>query len=198
MKYFEHKYNGSFGEIWGLFAGLSDVAEEEMLSSNKNYDYSHTEEIIKSAMNGNFSCQEEFNLKLYEIKCSQTDRIEISSLRKKYLTIVDTINGNDNDVVGYGEISANDSRLQSIDTAFDVLENDDQFERCLAELYSIRKSYIVEKGVDPVEMLLNSLKGVPEAISSISELVSQDNYLKGIIEVLCENSFGTLRVRLEG
>lgn len=203
MKYFKYQYSSSLGEVWGLFSELANLSEEEILNKNKRYDYSHTTEIINSAMNSKMESREgfnieEFNLKAYEIKCHQNDEIKLNEMRKKHLTIVDTINGSDEDTVGYGEISSNDTRLRSVEDAFELLEDNDEFERCLCELYSIRKDYIVEKGVDPVEMLINSLKGVPEAVNSIVSLVVEDSSLKKIIEVLCESGNNSLQGRLEG
>lgn len=198
MKYFKYQYQDSLGEIWGLFSGLANLSREEVLNKNKRWDYSHTSEIINSAMNGNLpKNHENFDLKAYEIACSKTDEIEISKSRKKFLTIVDKVNGSETDTVGYGEISSNDSRLQTVNEALELFEDNEEFEYCLSQLYNLRKDYIIEKGVDPVEMLASSLKGIPEAVSSIVELVSEDTILKHIIEVLCENGEDKLQGRLE-
>lgn len=197
MKYFKHQYSDSLGEVWGLFSGLAELSKEEKIGKDRRCSYGHTTEIMSSAMNGNLH-PETFDLKAYEIACSKTDQIEIDSLRNKFLAIVDTVNGSEEDTVGYGKISSNDNRLKSIEDAFEILENNDEFERCLAELFNIRKGYIVEKGVDPVEMLVNSLKGIPEAVSSISELTKEDSVFKRIIETLCENGSNILQGRLEG
>lgn len=197
MKYFKYQYQDSYGEIWGLFSGLSNLTKGEILNKNKRWDYSHTSEIINSAMNGNLpKNQEDFDLKAYEIACSKTDDIELKTSRKKYLSIVDTVNGSDTDVVGYGEISSNDKRLKSFDEALEMFEDNEEFEDCLSRLYNLRKDYIVECGVDPVEMLINSLKGIPEAVATITELLLEDSSLKQIVEVLCENGTN-LQERLE-
>lgn len=202
MKYFEYQYSGSFGEVWNLFSDLASLSKdfkESNKSKERNWDFSHTSEIVNSAMNGNLSNKDgEFDLRAYEIKCAQTDEIELSGQRKKFLTVVDTVNGSDEDSVGYGEISINDSRLRDVEDAFELLDNSDEFEKCLKDLYNIRTGYIVDKGIDPVEMLLNSLKGVPEAVISIQTLVQEDLSLRGIVQALCENGNNSLQVRLEG
>ena len=195
MNYFKYQYSGSFGHIWGLFSELSNLSKTEVMNSNKKYDFSHTTEIISSAMSGSL-CFEDFNLRAYEYTCKTTDDIKQSDKRKQELVIVDTVNGDDETPVGYGEISSNDIRLRVIDEAIDLLEADDEFERCLAELYNIRKDYIVEKGVDVVEMLSNSLKGIPEAVSFIRDIVSQDSNLKQLVESLCETGSDRLQGRL--
>ena len=93
----------------------------------------------------------------------------------------------------------NDTRLKSMEDAYAVLEDNDEFETYLAKLYTLRKEYIVGKGIDPVEMLINSLKGIPEAVSLMTELISVDLPLKQIIEGLCSNSSNNnLQARLEG
>lgn len=199
MKFFRYQYSGSLGEVWSLFSGLSNLSKEWNINKNSRWDYSHTTEIINSAMNGNLIGNlKDFDLKAYEIACAKTDEIELGSQRKKYLTIVDTVNGDEESTAGYGEISSNDRRLRSIEDAFEALDNSDEFEKCLCELYSIRKNYIVDKGIDPVEMLLNSLKGVPEAVSSIHDLVQDDLSLRSIVQSLCENGGNSLQYRLEG
>jgi len=203
MKYFKHQYSESFGEIWGLFSDLASLSKEEVLERNGRSEFSHTVEIINSAMNKKLDNREgfdleTFNLRAYEAECRKKDDIKLNDSRKKFLTIVDTVNGNDDNVVGYGEISMNDSRLKSIEDAFALFDENDEFERCLSELYNIRKDYIITKGVDPVEMLINSLKGIPEAVSLMTELVVKDLGLKQIVEGLCINGKNTLQLRLEG
>ena len=197
MNYFKYQYQDSLGEIWGLFSGLANLSRGEVLNKNKRWDYSHTSEIISSAMNGNLpKNHEDFDLRSYEIACARTDEIELSKSKKKYLTIVDKINGSD-DAVGYGEISSNDSRLKVVNDALELFEDNEEFECCLSQLYNLREDYIIERGVDPAVMLYNSLKGIPEAVSSIVELVSEDLVLKHIIEVLCETGKDCLQSRLE-
>lgn len=198
MNYFQYQYHGSHGRIWSLFSGLANLSRGEVLNKNKNWDYSHTTEIISSAMSGNLSTDyaEGFDLRAYEIKCASTDTIEIEKSRKKYLTIVDKINGSD-DAVGYGEISENDLRLRVVNDAIELFEDNEEFESCLAQLFHIRESYIVERGVDPVEMLVSSLKGIPEAVSSIRDLVIEDSVFKHIVEVLCEYGKDKLQGRLD-
>lgn len=186
------------GKVWSLFSDLSNISRVALRDSSRRWDYSHTTEIISSAMNGNLPKNyEEFDLKAYEIACAKTDEIELSNKRKKYLTIIDNVNSDDA-TVGYGEISSNDRRLRVIEDEFKAIEDNDEFEECLRKLYNIRDDYMKEKGIDPVEMLLNSLKGIPEAVSSITDLFYEDETFKRIVEVLCENGGNTLQVRLEG
>ena len=206
MKYFKHQYSESLGEIWSLFSDLASLSkEEEVVSKGSRGEFGHTVEIINSAMNKKLDNREGFNLetfdlRAYEAECRKKDEIKLNDLRKKYLTIVDTVNGNDDtNTVGYGEISMNDTRLKSMEDAYAVLEDNDEFETYLAKLYTLRKEYIVGKGIDPVEMLINSLKGIPEAVSLMTELISVDLPLKQIIEGLCSNSSNNnLQARLEG
>lgn len=206
MKYFKHQYSESLGEIWSLFSDLASLSkEEEVVSKGSRGEFGHTVEIINSAMNKKLDNREGFNLetfdlRAYEAECRKKDEIKLNDLRKKYLTIVDTVNGNDDtNTVGYGEISMNDTRLKSMEDAYAVLEDNDEFETYLAKLYTLRKEYIVGKGIDPVEMLINSLKGIPEAVSLMTELISVDLPLKQIIEGLCSNSSSNnLQARLEG
>lgn len=206
MKYFKHQYSESLGEIWSLFSDLASLSkEEEVVSKGSRGEFGHTVEIINSAMNKKLDNREGFNLetfdlRAYEAECRKKDEIKLNDLRKKYLTIVDTVNGNDDtNTAGYGEISMNDTRLKSMEDAYAVLEDNDEFETYLAKLYTLRKEYIVGKGIDPVEMLINSLKGIPEAVSLMTELISVDLPLKQIIEGLCSNSSNNnLQARLEG
>ena len=206
MKYFKHQYSESLGEIWSLFSDLASLSkEEEVVSKGSRGEFGHTVEIINSAMNKKLDNREGFNLetfdlRAYEAECRKKDEIKLNDLRKKYLTIVDTVNGNDDtNTVGYGEISMNDTRLKSMEDAYAVLEDNDEFETYLAKLYTLRKEYIVGKGIDPVEMLINSLKGIPEAVSLMTELISVDLPLKQIIAGLCSNSSNNnLQARLEG
>lgn len=202
MRYFE-KQCSDMSSVWGLFAVLgSSSYREEILRKDRRCDYSHVPEIINSAINGNiYGSPEEFNLRAYEIACMATDDIKEGKRRSKMLSIKDDVNADDSveSSIGYGEISINDRRLESIEEAFAIIENNEVFEECLKDLLNLRSEYIVEKGYDVVELVSSSLKGIPEAIKSVGELASEDNKLKDILSVLCSNSSGNLlRVRLEG
>lgn len=198
MKYFNYQYKGSMGKVWELFKDLGEVPEEEIVaqSSKDKCEYGHTLEIIRSAMNGNMGVAEYengFDLKAYEYKCQKNDEITYGKLRDKFLSIVDKV-GEDDDRVNYGEVSSN--TLRSFEESFDLLEKNVAFERCLADLYNIRTKYIVEKGIDPVETVLNSLRGVPEAVNEIKNLIFSDSVLRDIVISLCEGSSGFLEERL--
>lgn len=181
------------GEVWGLFAELATLSQGEVVTG-RNWDYSHTLEIINSALNNNIS-KENFDLRAYEIACAKTDDIELSNMRKKYLSIVDTAGDSEDSLAGYGEISMNDGRLKVVEEAFELFENNEEFEDCLAELFSIRNKYIIQKGIDPVKMLGNALEGIPEAISSFKEIALKDSRLADMLEVLCSSN--NLKARLE-
>ena len=184
MKYFKHQYSESLGEIWSLFSDLASLSkEEEVVSKGSRGEFGHTVEIINSAMNKKLDNREGFNLETFDLRAYEAE------CRKN----------DDTNTVGYGEISMNDTRLKSMEDAYAVLEDNDEFETYLAKLYTLRKEYIVGKGIDPVEMLINSLKGIPEAVSLMTELISVDLPLKQIIEGLCSNSSNNnLQARLEG
>lgn len=193
MKYFKYQYQDSMGDIWGLFSGLSESVE----SINNRGLYGHTIEIINSAMNGNLSSnsEDEFDLKAYEMRCKKTDDIELDKTREKYLSIVDTVNGDDNDSVGYGEISSN--KLSSLEDAFGEFEKRDEFDTTLLKLFNMRSTYLINEGVDIIDTLINSLDGIPEAVDEMQELIINDSFLRDIVSILCENGNNILRSALE-
>lgn len=198
MKYFSYQEEG-LGEVWELFSDLASLSKNEEVSNN-NCEYEHVFDIVKTAISrkkeNNPFGSEFFNLKAYEIKCRSNEKIKQDKSYKDELFIVDKTG--EDQLAGYGEITVNDLRLKSIEDDFELFENNEEFESCLCLLYNIRKKYIVTKGVDLVDMLINSLKGIPEAISLMGDLVLKDSLLKEIIEGLCLNSRDNhLLLRLE-
>lgn len=195
MNYFKYQFQGSMGPIWSLFQGLEGAAEEtaQTLDSMSRCEYGHSVEIVQSAMRGNLVGGEDFNLKNYEYACQKRDKISLSSTRDKILSIVEK-EDEDDGTVGYGEYSAN--KLQSIEETYSELESNEAFERYLSELFEIRSIYIVEKGIDPMELLRSTLLGIPEAAREMSKIT--DKRLKEIIVNLCEMSEdGYLQKRLD-
>lgn len=200
MFYFERQCS-NMGSVWGLFSGLGEESyREEILMEDRRCDYSHIPDIVHSAMNGNILSSGEFNLRAYEIACLITDEIESGKRRSKILTIKDDINSDDatESKVGYGEISINDRRLELIDEAFDIIENNEVFEEYMKDLLNLRKDYIVEGGLDILELIKSSLRGIPDAVKEISKITSDDDVLRDIISSLCLNSDDSLQARLEG
>lgn len=196
MEYFKYQYSGSMGKVWNLFTDLNEVSVEEKLgNSRKNISYSHTLEIVKSAMGGNALSKDDFCLKAYEYKCNENDGFARIKDCEKYLNIVDTSGDSDDSCrTGFGDIA--ETKLRSIEDAFDDFESMVDFEKSLNVLYSIQKDYIVEKGIDVVEMLLSSLKGIPTAVNDMASLVLEDPFLRDILESLCGRSEGMLEQRL--
>lgn len=199
MNYFKYQYQNSLGKIWPLFKGLQGAADE-CLERNKSgfwCDYGHTLEILRSAMNGNLRVPDsedaEFDLRLYEFACQKTDNITRKKSYQKILTIVDTQERDDKEV-GYGEVSMNKLCIQ--EDLFDEVEQSESFERGFNELLEVRSEYIVKKGIDPVELLRNAIRGIPSAITGIQRLC--DEKMKRVVVSLCEQgSQGLLQSRLE-
>ena len=199
MDYFKYQESKPMSKIWSLFSDLKDITPEQLDLLYGESDFSHTLEIVRSALNGNIPLTDEaidsFNLFAYERKCRDTDKKGKFNDIKDTVNIVITDNSDDEIKVGYGDIS--DRKLKSIDDSLDEIMNNAEFESSIKELYKIRSKYIVEKGVDVVSVLLNSLKGIPDAIAEIKEFIKNDEIIKDIVVSLCENSSGDLIKRLE-
>lgn len=191
MNYFNYQPEIPMGRIWSMFYTLGELSEEEILGKTKyESSYSHTLEIVNSLISkaqvSSLPNEEEFNLGAYETKCKENDKIDKLKSVDKLLYIVDSVGGEDEEEkVGYGDISEN--RLKKIEEAFDTIEALASFESNLNELLNIRNSYITTKGIDLVSIISSSLKGIPEAIATLSELVKNNSRLKDLITSLCED-----------
>ena len=172
------------GKIWSLFSELKYAPQESIdtLNSAHRCPYSHTIEIISSAMNGNIYAPERFDLRGYEYACQKQEKINKISEASKLLAIVDESEEEEEVGCGYGEISSN--KIKIIEDAYQILEDDIAFQESLKELYGIRSKYIVDFGIDPVELLKGALRGIPESIDLVKKL--KDSYLKEILVNLCE------------
>lgn len=200
MNYFDYQSNGTLGRIWSLFAGLDKISEEEKLGkTRRSCAYSHTLEIVNAAMSGSLSTDDEsiseFNLEAYEFKCAENDKINKIKQTDKVLYIVDSV-GEDEENVGFGDVSSR--KLRSLEESFEILEGMEAFESNLLKLYNIRSEYIKDRGIDVVSILNSSLKGIPDAVSQIKQLVTENSGLRELVVSLCEDgSDGALMSRLE-
>ena len=190
MKYFKYQVvDGSLGKIWQLFTELGRLSEEEIGLGNSigKKSYGHSLEIINSALRGSLSTTEEslefFSLEAYEKKCRENDLHAKWKSAQKELHIVDEYSDDDDERVGYGDISS--KRLQSKNNDYENIENTEAFQRDLTSLYMLRKVYI-KKGVDIVELLISSLEGIPDAVNILKGFTSKDDFLKTVIATLCE------------
>lgn len=202
MEYFKYQHEGVTGRIWGLFAGLKDISVEEKLQkSTYNVSYAHSLEILSAAFRGSLATDDEslreFDLRAYECKCAENDKIGKIQKAEKELFIVDTNNSDNEDKVGFGDITEREKRLQCVDKAFDELESMESLNKDIKLLCNIRQDYIVEHGVDLIHVLVNSLKGIPDAISELREIMASESTLQPLIVSLCENGSGSLMEELE-
>lgn len=202
MKYFKYVDTGSMGRVWSLFAELADETEEEKLGkAYYNVQYAHTLEIVNAAMRGSLPTDDDslnsFNLRAYECKCRENDNNDQRKQAEKLLYIVDDL-GEEENGVGYGDISEKRVSLNLQDLDFAEIDDLAAFEDSLSVLYNLRKQYITEEGVDVISILLNSLRGIPDAVSSMKKLVLRDSVLRDLVLDLCECSRdGALIERLE-
>lgn len=195
MNYFDYQQNGVMGRVWSLFSGLADVTDEEKVGkSGTDSSYTHTLEIVSAALNGSLATDDEsldnFNLRAYEGKCRVNDKNNKVKNVDKLLYIVDDVAGKEENVqVGFGDIS--ERKLKKVDDQYDKIDREQSFESNLLKLYDIREKYISEHGIDPVRILSSSLKGIPEAVSELKRLLSNDEALRELVVSLCEENICT-------
>lgn len=179
-------------EIWALFRDMGRAPQQGSLVELP--EYSHTLDIIKAALSGTISLTSEsvsnFNLAAYEYKCRENDTNNKFEKAKKEVHIVEFDNSEDDNKVGYGDIS--DRKLRYADDAFEQVSRDDEFEANLRELINYRDKYIVERGIDLVSVMIGALKGIPVAVNELKNLVSLDEKISSIVTCLCGNSNDTL------
>ena len=191
MNYFDYQPKVPMGRVWSLFTKLGELSEEEKLGvGSHSCDYTHTLDIVNAALSGSISTTPEnlgnFNLKAYEIQCAKNDKINFSKQVEKLLYIVDTEDSNDEDVrVNYGDVSSR--KLKAVEEAYENIDNLDSFEANINQLLNIRKGYITTQGLDLVSILVNALKGIPEAVSVLTSLLRVNTELKNLVLSLCED-----------
>lgn len=189
MNYFNYKPEAQMGKVWSLFERLGTLSEEEIVSSSR-HDYSHTMDIIKSALAGNIPLSEEgirnFNLQGYEYTCKTNDKIVARQNVDKELFIVDSIGEKDEDIrVHFGDIS--ERKLKSLDTAFDEMLDNSDFELNLLCLCGVREDYIIKEGIDVVDLLYSALSGIKDASEILVNLLKKDSKLMNLVSSLCES-----------
>lgn len=176
-------------KVWSLFKDLGDMTPSQLERVYSDCDYSHTLDIVRAALNGAIPLTEDgiddFNLQAYEYKCKENEKNGKYKRAKDVLNIVDFDNSEEDGKVGYGDVS--DRKIKSIEDSYEEIMKSEEFEQNIKTLYDIRTKYIVEKGVDLVSILIGSLKGIPEAVLEVKNLI-QDSYLKDLIVSLCECS----------
>lgn len=186
MNYFNYQPQVPMGRIWNLFSSLATLSEEEALGKGaSNCQYAHTLEIIHAAMGKSRVLDEDFDLRLYEFQCNKNDKLNKIANVEKELFIVDSTGNEKEDRVGFGDIS--ERKLKSLDDIFSKSDSSIAFEENLAKLLNIRNKYIVTKGYDLVNILVNALRGVPDAVSSLKEVFKVDNNIKDLIVSLVED-----------
>lgn len=191
MNYFDYKPSGkSLGSIWGLFSELSEIDV-----NTPNDSYSHTLDIVNSALRGNID-KEKFCLQAYECACNRTDKIQKYSKVEKELNIVDdSILDEDTARKVYGCVR--ESQLPKAKDLYAEIDDLESFEKNLDTLLGLREAYIKTKGIDIICLVKNVLKGRPQAKNLLRGILEEDNNLACIIRELMESSSSsTLLARL--
>lgn len=187
MNYFNYMPEGMshLGKVWGLFDSMS-------LDEINRCPYEYSLEIVKSALQGNITLEEsegeKFPLKEYTYGCRRNEKIVKRSKAKKELFIVDSYTEDENEKIGFGDVS--ERVLKDIDMLFDEMIDDETFEQSLMSLMGIRNEYLVKEGVDIVELVKGALKNVKASIKTLSRLSRNDRRLRFIVEGLLGTGHG--------
>lgn len=197
MNYFSHHIRPT-GKIWSLFAELSEASSQSLIK-NVPMAFSHTVEIINTALSGNsvMLSDENFSLTAYEYGCRKNDKVEKYLSAKKELFIVDVDEHTDaeDNKVGFGDISS--KRLGHKDVNFDMVLDNQAFDECLARLLGIREYTTISYGVDIVVALKSSLEGIEGATNEVKKVVEKDKVVEDVIISLCQTAKGGLLERLQ-
>ena len=189
MNYFDYKPNEQMGRVWSLFDELGDRSEEKVLSSGLQ-DYAHTLEIVKAALSGSICLSGEgvsgFNLKAYEYACRENDRVLAKKNTQKELYIVDSAFDNEEERVGFGDIS--EARLKRLDDDFDEMLANSDLEINILNLLNIRNDIIVEEGIDVVQLLHSALSGVKDSMEILTKMIKRNRRLSDMVESICDTA----------
>lgn len=187
MNYFNYMpdSNKHMGKVWNLFESMTTEEIER-----GSYEYSL--DIVKAALNGRITLEgeegENFPLREYTAGCKRNTRLTNRANTKKELFIVDSFTEDENEKIGFGDVS--ERVLKDIDTLFDTLVDDQTFEQCLVNLMGIRNEYIVKQGIDPVEIIRGSIKQMASSMKILSSLVKEDNRVSQIVDGLLGTGHG--------
>lgn len=191
MRYFQYQCNDQMGSVWSMFKELSDISDYDRDPQERGRClYGHTLETINGLMHkaekGVSLNRDDFCLRAYELKCQRNDDTSQLDAAKKTLAIIDEAEDEEDQRIGYGQISARN--LKSYEELFEAVEDMDEFNRYLQTLYNVNKVYITEEGVDLVVMLKSALRGIPMAVDSLKQIIKKDSKVNTIVCKLCENS----------
>lgn len=187
MNYFKHNNYRQAGRVWSLFTELAN-AEKYYKDENSSLAFSHTVDIVNAAFSGSIALDMEslrsFNLQAYEYGCYKNDNIVKRSNVAKELFIVDEYGDTESvERIGFGDISAR--KLSIKDDFLDRILDSDAFDSSLSLLLGLRDDVIINHGVDIVQALKESLKGVKSAVKAIQVVVDKDERIKDLISTLC-------------
>lgn len=188
MNYFNYNPDGMshLGKVWNLFSSMSP---DEI---NRN-SYEYTLEIVESALQGNISLDssetgEEFSLLGYTYGCRKNEKIARRLKVKKELNIVDSFTEDENEKIGFGDIS--EKALKSIDTMFDEMLDNECFEQSIEALMGIRNEYLIKEGIDIAELLKSALGKFNSSVKTLSKFARKDDRLRFILEGLLSTGHG--------
>lgn len=154
--------------LWGHLSGISEMAGAAADGSNGQEMFSHTYEIVASALNGSFDLhQTNFNHAGYEAKSAQHSRFNANKGVAKELNIVDSVMDEDSSR-SYGTVK--DTVLVNMEEAFDQIEASVTIRRGIVELVEIRERLFKKHKLDIITALKESLGNNPGAIEAVKEV----------------------------
>lgn len=166
MKFFTYAPKARVGLLWGHLHNISAMAES---TASTDCKFTHTFEILSSAMSGSFDLdQDRFDHLAYEAKSRKNDEFNQINKAKKQSNIVDSVIDSESPK-SYRDVRA-DTVLVGMEEAFDKIDASETLRESIIELAAMRQVLFQELRMDVITAIQGSLGDNPDAIDAVREI----------------------------
>ena len=178
---------------YGIESGISKLPEDimllftDMLTDKKPVDC--VDEIITAALAGKINLNKSFNLRGYEYKVHENQKLVQAKKDKnnKYIDDTDSANDDYSDVRRTGGITASEASANAINKmkdAYDEVCDDAELKYAIETIKEINEDMIVEDGVDLIRLVKNALTGIPQAVKSLKDVCEEHSLVKEYVYII--------------
>lgn len=165
---------------------------DTVMKAVKSCGIENTLEIIDAALTGRIDFERDFNLYAYDKRVttfgSMTEVSQKARHGEHYINFDRTDSAQDSGERGDGlnidTVSFSSMRTHTASDVFSQIEEEAEIKSAAEFIKDINKDYIVDEGVDLVQLIHNALDAFPQAIEKLKEICSSNSVVGEQIELL--------------
>lgn len=183
---------------YGNYLGINELPENilhlfDSLIDSPTKRLEFASEIVDNGLKGRIDFSREFNIDAYEATIRKNQSLGKEG-KKKREVFIDTSGSSDDweEVASNGGIKLDQLNAKAVDKIQDAYEQlliDDELKYAVDTIKMLNDDLMIEESIDLIHALKQAVKGIPDAIKSVSEVCTNNSLVSELVETILSSGY---------